>query len=1149
MSANERTFQGELYRMINEILQGQEEIRFSKITQEENVGKKGEARFADGKLYSSSDIRKIVSFELKDTKWDATDEVLVMDAMTKAFKNGYEYFVTGTPRQLVVYKTFETNTTAAERKLKIYTISSVKDNNAVLLPQYEKEISPKLKIFLRELSDLIHGVKEVHWDSIDKYFVNKLSSYILEASAEMVLPMYEKITKNKPFREELKKYLRSEDIFNVTLNFDNADVYKVCQLSNYLLYLKIMFYSYLQRDVPELKLKPLEIPEDKKLLNKRLRERFDDVLKHDFEMIFEENILDKFEFEEKYIPMLKWNVEQIGKLNFADLNADIIGAIYNTLIDNQEQHDRGQHFTNTNEVDIVNAFCINDTTNSVLDSGCGAGTFLVRAYFFLKNYHNRLTHQELLEKIWGVEIASFPTFLSTMNLSLLDVKTLDNYPVIVHSDFSKVQRNSTYTGMFLNVTNTYKVKNLGKKKAEVKFPIFDACVGNPPYIRQELIESKEVWSNLAYNEFGLKKINKQSDLYVYYLMHTAAFLKEGGRLGYVISASWLDISFGSGLQKFLLDNFKIIAVIDQQKKRSFETASINTVILIIEKCSEKKAREKNDVKFVRVFTDYENLIGNSSLKERFEKVNEFAKSIEKATKNILTDDLLIDVVNQHQLELSSTIEGIYENGHWGARYLRSPEIFNKIISTAGDKLIPLSQMIEVKYGIKTGANDFFYLTDETENAKELSEEAYKLTFGVEKKKHLPMWNHLCWCHSELTNEHFYIEKEYIAPLFKTQREAVNLDVDISNLKNSVILCADNRNKLSRQKKHILKYIEIAEQKQFQIDKRPSCQNGEKWYDLTSKAVIGDFIFPSKIGEKFRLIDNREAQVYCDKVNYVFKVRKEYQQYSDLIFLILNSVSFRYFVDLFARQLTGSQTLSDVDVNLVQQTLVINPSLLVSRKKELMQVYSSLKEREQETIHEEVLKEDKIKLDTIILECLGLEAKDVDDLYRAASKYVKDRQEKSESLVTSKSKQRLTYDDALQLIKDRFSEVTKYSELIKGLDTHRFDIPEWKAAFPKGGAGSENLFGLYNVYFVQGNIKKSLSFDNMQQMELFKFLNSELEVKGTKILLPKSAKDCEAILKSVEAEYSEYISQIKSTLKSNRSKANYQSIYKDLLFSK
>ena len=91
MSANERTFQGELYRIINNILDKEESILFSKITQEENVGRKGKARFADGKLYSSRDKSNIVLFELKNVSWDATEDALVMDAMMKAFMNVYEY--------------------------------------------------------------------------------------------------------------------------------------------------------------------------------------------------------------------------------------------------------------------------------------------------------------------------------------------------------------------------------------------------------------------------------------------------------------------------------------------------------------------------------------------------------------------------------------------------------------------------------------------------------------------------------------------------------------------------------------------------------------------------------------------------------------------------------------------------------------------------------------------------------------------------------------------------------------------------------------------------------------------------------------------------------------------------------------------------
>jgi tRNA1(Val) A37 N6-methylase TrmN6 len=1149
MSANERTFQGELYRILNGILSNDEEIEFSKITQEENVGTKGKSRFADGKLYSRTNKNKIVSFELKNNKWDATDDILVLDAAQKAMSNGYEYFVTGTPRQLVVFKTFQEGVPLSERKLKIYNISNIKKDDDILLPSYEKEVFSKLKIFLKELSDLVHGVKEVHWDSIDKFFVNKLSAYILEASSEMFNNMYDKISKNKSFRDRLKSYLKSQDIFNVTLNFDSGDVYNITQLSNYLLYLKIIFYSYLQRDVPSLNLKPLEIPEDKKLLNKVLRARFDDVLKHDFEMIFSENILDEFEFENNYLPVLKQNVKQIKHLNFTELNADIIGSIYNTLIDNQEQHDRGQHFTNTNEVDIVNGFCIDKTTSFIIDTGCGAGTFLVRGYFFLKKNNPKLSHQQLLEKVWGVEIASFPVFLSTMNLSLLDIKTLDNYPVIIHSDLSKVNSNSSYSGIFLNVNKTFKVKNLGQKKSEVEIPTFDACVGNPPYIRQELISNKEDWNSLAKVEYGLSKINQQSDLYVYYLMHTSAFLKEGGRLGYVIASSWLDVSFGSGLQKFLLDHFKIIAIIDHQKKRSFETASVNTIILILEKCSQSKERENNNVKFVRVKADYEKYIGNSNDSDRFERVNKFVYDIENTTKSKSNQDIHVTVINQNDLETLSTFDGKYSNGYWGAKFLRSPEIYNKIMEYSKGKLFPLSKFAYVKYGIKTGANEFFYLIDETDVAIEMETELYKLTFGQNKSTHSSIWKKCGWFLSELNGQHYIIEREYVKPLFKTQKESVNLEVEVSNLKYFVFSCSDTKSKLSKLNKHSLKYINLGESKQFEIQKRPSVSGRELWYDLSSSSNVGDFIFPSKIGEKYRLIDNRQAQVYCDKVNYIIEVKDEYKEYSDILFAILNSISFRFFIDLFSRQLTGNQTLSDVDVNLVQKTPIIDLSLLSSKKKEIKEIIHSLKSREQGTIHDEIEQEDKIKLDNLMFSLIGLSDKDVIELHKVSSNYVKERSEKSQSLTTTKSKQKLSYDDAVLVISERYSEVHKYKDLIKGKDVQKMSIPDAKAIYPKEGIGTENLFGIYNVYFNDGKSQKTLSFESPQQLELFEFLNNSLELKNIDVQIPKSDKDCNKVLKVLLSDYNENIDSIKIFLKSNRIKANHLSIYRDLILRK
>ena len=59
VTPNERTFQGILWNKINELLkEEEEEISFSHIHQEPNVGVEGEARFADGLLYSEKDVTK-----------------------------------------------------------------------------------------------------------------------------------------------------------------------------------------------------------------------------------------------------------------------------------------------------------------------------------------------------------------------------------------------------------------------------------------------------------------------------------------------------------------------------------------------------------------------------------------------------------------------------------------------------------------------------------------------------------------------------------------------------------------------------------------------------------------------------------------------------------------------------------------------------------------------------------------------------------------------------------------------------------------------------------------------------------------------------------------------------------------------------------
>lgn len=50
-----------------------------------------------------------------------------------------------------------------------------------------------------------------------------------------------------------------------------------------------------------------------------------------------------------------------------------------------------------------------------------------------------------------------------------------------------------------------------------------------------------------------------------------------------------------------------------------------------------------------------------------------------------------------------------------------------ILEKAKGKLIPLSRVAEVRFGIKTGANEFFYLRDEQVRESDLSVNSFDLS--------------------------------------------------------------------------------------------------------------------------------------------------------------------------------------------------------------------------------------------------------------------------------------------------------------------------------------------------------------------------------------------------------------------------------------
>jgi hypothetical protein len=82
-------------------------------------------------------------------------------------------------------------------------------------------------------------------------------------------------------------------------------------------------------------------------------------------------------------------------------------------------------------------------------------------------------------------------------------------------------------------------------------------------------------------------------------LHAHEFLREGGRLGMIISNTWLQTDYGIGFANFLLDHFRIKAIIDIALKL-FKGALITTCIVLAEKESDESRRLDNDVAFIHI---------------------------------------------------------------------------------------------------------------------------------------------------------------------------------------------------------------------------------------------------------------------------------------------------------------------------------------------------------------------------------------------------------------------------------------------------------------------------------------------------------------------------------------------------------------------
>ncbi|MFX1513347.1 MAG: class I SAM-dependent DNA methyltransferase [Promethearchaeota archaeon] len=651
-------------------------------------------------------------------------------------------------------------------------------------------------------------------------------------------------------------------------------------------------------------------------------------------------------------------------------SAYYLGRLYEKNIPLKHRHLLGQYYTHPSLVDFVNSFCIENEKVYVLDPSCGPGIFLTRAYHRLRYLNPQRTYSQIISQLWGVDIEDFPVELALFNLEKLEEKKnkeeTDSLGIFCRSFFD-MQPNDKYPIYTPNGTLN-----------EKKIPKFEVIVGNPPYTRQEdLIEdhagSKDKISAIIENECNVK-LPRRASSYAYFLLHSLHFLKNGGRLGFVIPTSWLNSHYGILLQQEFLLRTKIIALIESQVETWFQDSSVNTMVIILEKNSDIEKNLVNSVKFVQLKEVLLNLEPNGD----FYKIDNLIQCIKNTDELLENSELRIFNISQKKLwkEGFSNRKKKYVGSSW-VKYLRGPKIYFKIYQKAQKKLISLGRITDVYFSIKSGANKFFMLDKEKITTEGIEEEF--------------------WKHKTVKGE---IESNKIISSLK-DTETVQLNPN--NLKKFVILTKKTKKEIKGTK--FLEYVLKGEEKGFHSRKTCAAHRPD-WYCLNSNRPAR-LLYAQRMGDRF-LIPLIDDNVYVNKNLHSIKPHNDIDV--QVLGAVLNSSITHLFHELNGRLLIGAQNVIDSDIRVVNSLQILDPrhiSKNVLLREKLVKAFNRYTVEKIEHIFKELgtekpkkfdltnVKPHKFALDKILFEYISLNEDEIKQVYTAIIERVYSRKKKSE----------------------------------------------------------------------------------------------------------------------------------------------------------
>jgi len=435
----------------------------------------------------------------------------------------------------------------------------------------------------------------------------------------------------------------------------------------------------------------------------------------------------QIEDEELFIEVLF----ELSKINFAEIDFDLIGDLYEHYLNSDDRKDKGQYYTPHFIVELILnrvGFNIHKTRKiekkMFLDPSCGSGGFLVeiaKRYRIAGNNKEVEAKRAIIDCVNGIELTPFASFLAEINviIQILPLVKRINDPKYKKISSLKIFRQdslfSIYNRNEFNGSKEYVRINKSHVLAgdkELKFELlvngneFDYVVGNPPYVGEK--GHKELFEPLKKHEYWKHFYQGRSDYLYYFIILGISKLKEGGKLGFITTQYWLTADSSASLRNYILEKTRIIEIIDFKGIKLFpEAKGQESIIIILEKCENEEERLNNKIKIIQfnknwvleqkkyidssgnVFTNYKRWI---DLLTNFDQFNLFTDDTRKG----------FTLGKDKREKIADVYYSVYSQGELDEKawYLYSKER----ASFEYDNFNKLTDLFNVNQGIVSGAD-------------------------------------------------------------------------------------------------------------------------------------------------------------------------------------------------------------------------------------------------------------------------------------------------------------------------------------------------------------------------------------------------------------------------------------------------------------